>query len=438
MLRLDKLRMLLLWIIFGTSSFDIFLKIDIAGFSLRTCHACMALYVVLSLINNKNASRSIFVPFYLLVCMTVFAVTFVFNTNLLARNLMYLCWHGLHLIFCIAVSKECDKYYLNIVSAYKFSFVFVGAFSILQFILGVCGYDLLIQQWWFSGFPRASGFSYEPSYLASYLIIGWGLFLIAWKYSAPNQEKKSDLFGLIATTMGIILSSSRMGIGLILLFSLALWTVEMAKDLIAYKIRVWNVKVVGLVLIASILFLPNAIDKFEKYNVLFAGLGVAGGSSHSKDLRMQEQDDVIKIITNSPLTGVGFGGIPSAIAEMHGVENLSNEDAKHFEGMNVHLEMFAQLGIIGGCLYAVSMLYVLYVLFKLQKRSVEYSVLLRGLGAALVLELLILTFNQNIQRAYFWCHLSVIGFVVACAHRRGALGLEKGTLRMDSLAGKMP
>ena len=45
----------------------------------------------------------------------------------------------------------------------------------IQFALPVLGLGApLVKQWWIPGFlPRVNGFSYEPSYLATYLLIGF-------------------------------------------------------------------------------------------------------------------------------------------------------------------------------------------------------------------------------------------------------------------------
>jgi hypothetical protein len=107
----------------------------------------------------------------------------------------------------------------------------------------------LVKQWWIPGeLPRVNGFSYEPSYFATYLLIGF-VFTGSLRRNRSTLLPSGRLLAIYwLTAIGIILSSSRMGIFFlfldVLLSQLRPWLAFLGGFL---KFRIQLVKVRALV-----------------------------------------------------------------------------------------------------------------------------------------------------------------------------------------------
>ena len=70
--------------------------------------------------------------------------------------------------------------------------------------------------------------------------------------------------------------------------------------------------------------------------------------------------------------------------------------------MTVLLEILAASGVIG------FILFLLYFMKTLIKPLLENNIILKALVISLIIEFILLQFNQNIQRLYFWLHIAVL------------------------------
>jgi hypothetical protein len=341
-------------------------------------------------------------------------------------------WLTISGFMVVALSDFFSKpnYLRVIVNLYVWSFTLVAILGIIQFVLGILGFDFFVEQWWIgSRVPRVNAFCYEPSYLATYLTIGWS-FLFYLKVNKSHFLNKSFLnLSLILVLSCFILSSSRMGIMLVII-QVGLWFCGKIRKIIQERkikrdelsLVYWGI---GIMLSIPILFL---IILF-KFSFLFSGTGIGGEPSHSADTRSREFKETLEVFLKSPIVGYSIGGIPSAIAENRGQIVQSQEDCKQNEGMNIFVETLAASGVLGYIPFVLFLLSLILLPIKLSNQLValnsessrEYVVLIRSMVYAFVFECLILMMNQNILRAYFWLHICVINIVYYSIKQRFAL-----------------
>ncbi|QCT93943.1 hypothetical protein FE773_01730 [Caminibacter mediatlanticus TB-2] len=183
-IKLNSIIILLIFMLFLTSSFDIFLNINLGGFHLRIVYIIEFLLFSLFLYNLKHSYFKFrIINRQLLLIWILFLVIFIPNTNFLIRNIGYVFWLFLSIIMIALLGTLINKKnFFKIFDYYVLSFYIVAIFGFVQFILGLFGISLLTTQWWIYGkLPRINGFNYEPSYFGTYLLIGWSLlfYLIA-------------------------------------------------------------------------------------------------------------------------------------------------------------------------------------------------------------------------------------------------------------------
>jgi hypothetical protein len=142
---------------------------------------------------------------------------------------------------------------------------------------------------------------------------------------------------------------------------------------------------------------------------LLAGTGLEGAAAHSVASRSGALRDTFQIFLDSPIIGYSLGGVAAAIGKLHGWTVVSFEDAKIFEGNTVFLEVLAASGMIGFIAFAsyVSALIIQPVRLIYRIRDQSARTLMIAMLAALLFELLMLQFNQNILRPYVWIHIAL-------------------------------
>jgi hypothetical protein len=311
---------------------------------------------------------------------------------------------------------------------YLYSFVFVAAFGIFQFALPVFGLPgILITQWWIPGvLARVNGFSYEPSYFACYLLIGFVLVssLKRARSTLLPPRRLTGIYYLIA--LGIIVSSSRLGIVFLLaevfFGGMTPWFSFFAdlKRLSIVRSTVRSLVPSLLVFTFLLTLLGGAVTLVRSNPVLLLiflnGTGVSDTAAHSVIQRENSFQETIAVFVQHPFIGRSLGGISSAIAEYEGNTIRSFEDAKKIEGMSVFAEVLAASGVIG----FIPFLCFLVVTIRNPLRLARivppfYSSLLRGLVRSLVFTWAILQFNQNVLRTYLWAHIAILATVYAAA-----------------------
>jgi hypothetical protein len=315
------------------------------------------------------------------------------------------------------------EFFLQIFKFYIKSFYIVSLFGLLQFLLGLKGIDLLISQWWIVGIlPRINGFSYEPSFFSTYLVIGWGicfyLYLTKNKHSLYKNLKIPRVLGIIS--LSIILSSSRIGIGVIG----GCYIVSLLYEIffkLAIRKTVCNILIIC---VAYFSFTSYSGLSVKDFVFLLNGIGVIEDlGNHSTEGRFDKAKATVKIFLDNPIYGVSLGGIPSALGKQDGIRIRNQEQIKAssynggevgysegYEGQNIFAELLAASGLFGFPLI-ISYFFLLFykpLRLSIKLKHFEDGHLLKSMLFAGFLVLFMLFFNQNILRTWLWIHIALI------------------------------
>lgn len=394
-------------------SFDVFLVLDIGGFSIRMSQLLLMLPIVLFILHFLiRGECKAPLGYKSLVVWFVFLVLFIPHTTFIVRNISYVIWmlFNILLIFSSVQFINNDKKLLYVFKAYLYSYLFVGSFGISQFVLSVLGINPpLVTQFWPNGIARINGFSFEPSYFATYMIMGWVLFLYLklTKTSIVSKRFLNIGFGII--TVSLILSTSRMGI-----LMLGLWVsgyvILFLKWIFKGRFHKPYFKIIlsfGVVFCAVVWFI--LFDSSGKYDFLLAGTGLKGTANHSVETRDSDLRDTLNVFFESPFIGYSLGGVAPAIGGMYGVNVTDQVTVQKYEGMSVFLEVLAASGIIG---FIPFILYILSIIIKPLKLAKlinkDSKDILMGFALSLIAILILLQFNQNISRLYLWFHIALL------------------------------
>ena len=428
MLKKISLLEILIFLVFLTSSFDIFLSINLFGYTFRFCQMISFILMIIALfkiIKEKKVIKPLGIIPLLLWLLTLIISTF--NTPLINVNIAYDLWLIFNIVFIFSILnifKE-EIQINNIIKLYLISFVIVSIYGLLQFILPFFGIvPPFIAQWWKVGtIARINGFSYEPSYFSTYILMGWIILRIFLKYENTQfkKYKKYINIGFVILSLAMVLSSSRIGILMIVFFEI----LNLIYDLIICNSNrkqilkiILTIVIIGLI-ITLILFL---INKYV-YNLMFLlnGTGLFGTSSHSFSDRFKGMTDTLIVFSQSPLIGHGLGGVYTAVAQLNGFNIYLNSVQDVGIVQNIFAEVLAASGVFGFIFfikYLFDLIYKpLYYSYK-KIKSKKRSIILRTFSISLIFELLILIFNQNILRPYLWIHISLLCLIYEVYRRK--------------------
>jgi hypothetical protein len=429
---LQRLSIVTAILILFTSSFDIFLVVN-AGGNYRFCQVILLPLIVLAVIKVLWGHRIPTLGFVGLCVWFLFQMAFIPVTNFWPKSLGYCLWLllNLGLMFAFVQLFSQDPPALRMLMRwYLYSFAFIASFGIFQFALPLLGLPgFLIQQWWIPGtLPRINGFSYEPSYFACYLLIGFVL-VSSLKRARSTLLPSRALRGIYyLTAVGIIISSSRLGIAFLLaevfLAEMRPW-LSFFRDI--RRLRIVRSKVRRLIpsflsLAVVVMLSGGTVMVLENNPVLLLmfvnGTGVSDTPAHSVIERENSFEETIAVFLQHPFIGRSLGGISSAIAENEGATIHSFEDAKKIEGMSIFAEVLAASGVIGFIPFVCFLVATIRKPLTLARMAPPfYSSLLYGLVRSLVFAWAILQFNQNVLRTYLWVHLAILATVYAATLR---------------------
>ncbi|MGI8959613.1 MAG: hypothetical protein ACR2IV_07620 [Bryobacteraceae bacterium] len=397
----------------------------------------LAIFAIIRAVSGGYASTLGALPVFAWLLVQLF---FSPVTDFWPKSLGYCFWLllDLSLMFSfVQLFSDNRRALISLLRWYLYSFGIVSAFGIIQFLLPLAGLPApLVADWWVpERVARVNGLSYEPSYYASYLVIGFVL-AAALRHSqlrGLNPKTTRAIYWLSASA--IVLSSSRMGIAFLLLDVISypakellylakhprrfLFAPSRFKKLLPLAI---SFGVLGLAAFGTIKFVKG---NPEIVTMLIAGTGVYGATAHSVVAREDSFNDTLTVFEQHPWIGRSIGGVSSAIAELRGEQITSFKESKPFEGMSVFAEALAGSGLIGILPFVVFLIATIYKPVKLARSTpLFYSVWLRALVRALLFELAILQLNQNILRPYLWIHLAILATVYSAAQRT-ASGIGK-------------
>ncbi len=433
---------LLLIIIFISS--DIFLTIDISGATIRFSYILFFFLFILWIIYlclTKNFSIPLdkaFLPL-LLFCFISFISSL--NSGFPVKSLIYSLWtafSALIILFLIwfAQSNKLDN--LDwLLKIYFYSYFVISIFGIYQLLLPfIIGEKTpLVMQWWHTyNLARINGLSFEPSFFATYMLMGCFIWFILWIRKNELVKYKSIIFITIAFV--VVLSSSRIGwigVALILAYGLIefLGHYSIKKKFTAQYLKYFiSFLVVALFLVIAILIMVNNKERFQ---FIFQGTGLFDTSDSSYSLRFARALQTFQVFIDKPLNsilGVGPGGVGAYLfnnPEKFQIFAPNFEELWETEPLNVTAELLASVGIVGFIIFSwfiVGIFKRLWVLYKNNNLLQKYRTICLALFWGLVIELIILQFNQNYLRPYLWLH---IGISIATANSLEHLIKSKDT-----------
>lgn len=403
----DKFLYSIIFFVFVTSSFDIFLTFSISGFTFRISQiiGLILLFIyILKLFRSKKTSTPM--GYKSLLIWTLFLIFFTFNTVKPSINIAYHLWliYDILLIFSLTDLINNEENANRIIKLYIKSFLVMAIVGIIEFILAILHINVTyITQWWIAGkLPRINGFSYEPSYYATYLIMGWTLCRVLLQKKVMIIKNLKLITFII--TIAIILSTSRMGIVLMIVYEIYIWMKSFLKG--KNKKYIFFMAIVGIIvgiIVVSLL-------KSGKFDFLLSGTGLKGSSSHSVSVRQNDLNNVLDVFKESPILGRGLGGIYAQIALNKGLDVETINIQHSVTGISVFAEVLAASGILGFIFFAMYIIKLLKIPFKIQNKDIDIRCknIISALTISFLMEVVILQFNQNILRMYVWIHIAVI------------------------------
>ncbi len=415
-----------------TSSFDIFLGLEASG-NYRFCQVITPVLVLLAAIKAAKGSRIPVLGALPLLIWLAAQILFIPVTGFWPKSLGYCFWLSLNisLMFSfVQLFSQTASLLMRLLRWYAYSFAIIAGFGIVQFFLPMLGLGgLLVTQWWIPGeLARVNGFSYEPSYFATYLLIGF-----VFTGSLRGHHSSLLAAGTLTTIrwltgIGIVLSSSRMGIVFlfvdVFLFQLSPWLAFLA-DVVKLRIDFLKLRLLvpSFLSIAFIGVIGSGLLVAIRNNPAIAlmflnGTGISDTAAHSVIQRENALEDTFTVFLDHPLIGRSLGGVSSGIADLAGERIQSFEESKLFEGMSVFAEVLAASGIIG----TIPFVWFLISSFRSPLRLVRsagpfYASLLYALLRSLLFAWIVLQFNQNLLRPYLWTHLAILATVYAAARQ---------------------
>lgn len=359
---------------------------------------CAAQLIFLSI----SLAPGIGIPFYLLLFFTIFAVFAVLQL------------YG---------QSECVD---SLMKIYLCSFVFMAFFGLFQLVtpslhLGT----YFVTEWILHGkIPRINGFSYEPSYYATYMVMGWIMLLDLRASKAKIIESRKWKWLTITLGAAMFLSTSRTAWIIMAVEGIARGIPVAYRKLKrnAVKLGIGDLRVqrprikflvVGLFVAGIAVAGVVAIGSIVDLSTFLSGTGLNHTAAHSVSDRSERSVDTFEVFLDHPWVGQSLTGVAARVAELHGHQLLSVDDLRAWWGFPVILEVLAASGVIGFIpfLWFFGTITIGNVGLIRDHWPEERAKWLRALVRALVFEFVILLADQNLLRMYLWFHVTMVAVV---------------------------
>lgn len=423
----NKISMIVAVAVMATSSFDVFMSFEIAGFHFRIVQfIAVGLYLLAfwkiwgtKKIKEMYAWKPLTICFFALILAT-------FNSSWYIKNIAYDLWMiSLIMIvwsFVQLFDNENDVHIL--LKAYLVTFDIMAVFGVIQFLLAFFKVkNLFLRQWLiYDVIPRINGFCYEPSYYATYMVMGWAFCAGLLSEGVYKWNGISIWFSFVLLSFSLVLSSSRM-----IYICFVFWTIYYVitwvimrikektvtkKALVALLLQMSVWIIVGLYLmfvaIVGVIVPENeqsvqdtaVEDNMSTMDIMLQGLGSQGNARNANE-RLLAWKYTLKVFLKSPVLGCGLGAV-----EDEG-KLIAEPNANPLGSGNVFFEILASGGIVAG-LAAIA-----YVFCLLRPGWTQTSLytdsfsITRSLGYGLIGTLILMMFNATILRVYLWVHLAL-------------------------------
>lgn len=342
-----------------------------------------------------------------------FIFVFIPNSDLPSFSMEYAAWllFDAVLIFSV-VQLPGGRDIEHLLSWYVLSFVPAALFGLFQFGAPFIGITPpLVRQWWIRGVvARINAFSYEPSYFAMYLSMGWIMSAYLLQHPVRWISKWLLRACFVIEGLALLLSGARTSWVLFVVWILQ-YPVKLLWHLAFGRLRMGVLRSTVMACVAVGLVVSSAIEiGGPNLSVIFRGMAVMGASSGSFDVRANTLVDTFRVFEDSPYLGRSLGGVNVAIAEQHGeMPGTFEEASKDFTGLSVFLEALAASGVVGFVPFMTYWAVLLWKPWRLtrslppDRRNTMIALIVSLMGSLLLLQI-----NQNILRLYLWFHIAVL------------------------------
>jgi hypothetical protein len=412
-----------------TASFDVILNLNLGG-SLRLCQLLMMVVCAAALARMIQTGTVLWPRGSTALALWVFVqALFIPLSGVMSIGLMFFAM----LVFTVACLFAVVQLYgqsnriESLMRIYLVSYVFVACFGLFQFVLTLLGLPApLVTQWIVHGrLARINGFSYEPSFYATYLVIGWIMLVELQLSKARITHGRKWKWATILVTAALFLSTSKtawvfMAVELVarilppVLRSLRKLVREVRQGHIL--IRIPSRKFVFRSVLLSCVLLVGAVGLsriIKDPTVFLSGTGIGKQPAHSLNVRVGVFRQTLEAYEQHPFIGRSLGGVSIYIASRDGIEVTSMEMVRHFWGFPVIMDVLVASGLFGFIPFLVFLYANTFGALRLATRywPQERARWLRALARAMIFEWLLLMVDQNLLRVYLWYHFSMVAVV---------------------------
>jgi hypothetical protein len=313
----------------------------------------------------------------------------------------------------------------SLLRAYLWSFIAVAGFGAVQ-LVGPLLFHVIVpftQQWLVYGrVPRISAFSYEPSYFATYMFLGYATLVDLRISRAKILASRPLRWGTGLVVAVLILSSSKTAWLCILLDAAVRLAPRFGRGVRTFASglragylvlplpRRRTIVYAALSIVVALVLAVGAIMILPDPYILLSGTGLAGTAAHSYVNRNDAVFATLNIVLKSPLIGRSMGGVPVAIAAQGGIVVTTVAQARDHWGFPVLLDVFAGSGLFGFIPFALFLWANTFGAYRLARTymPLEAAKWLRAVARASILEWVLLLGDQNLFRVYLWCHIGMV------------------------------
>lgn len=223
---------------------------------------------------------------------------------------------------------------------------------------------------------RISGFTYEPPFLAMYLIAVFP-FMLSYLY---DNIKKS--YHIIFVLILVYLCGSRTAL-IICLVQLFMFIILLLRYAFDNKSQYKFIERLVVIIIISIPFIGGII--IEKTETTFNSLTIErtntkGSHNVSNVTRMSTQMTALEVFKKNPLTGVGIGQQGYYLVKMYPdwavklsyelrEQYMNEKDSTWPPGYSLYTRLLAETGIVGFGLFFSSVFLLIYVIYQKMVKS---------------------------------------------------------------------
>lgn len=363
---------------------DIF-SIKIGGSTIRIVQGILIIIVGI-MIYKKKFEMTCLVPFIIFIISNL--ISLLVSVDIKGSSL-YIMWtiYSYICVFCLFYSWARRKTNLEVYKIWRMTYYIQGVMVILQFFLVGLGFNILSYQR-YKGIPRPALWFYEPSYIATYFIVFFGISLYMYLNTKEKRYRKDTIFATIFLCF-ITSTSGFIGMGIAIFVCI----IASKKSILKKIIDIISCSIVAgiIVGIVSIIY-PKIIE-------IFIGRIFTQGITASAGNRVVNWGKAYKVYTTHKLFGVG----PNAYMTYTGAK---------VPATNVTLEILACLGIIGLITFLI---FIGSILLKSRTKILENNSeywLSKAIVVGFIIFIIVLQFNQNYLRLYMWMQMGFIAGVV--------------------------